>query len=205
MLSEEIKIVILFRRSSDDLEKTKFFKILFERISGRLSSIFVKTINKSEMIEVDHKEALSLEDIEKFFGNERKENENIVVDLENNLIDDLEFKETCIKSVKICKKITIIFQRLDFIFNVFNTVILIILPIAEFYKLSIYSVFIILCVFVPLIWIGYLCQWSKLSEKYARLDYDFNMLSISKEENRINKYIQLATQFKSEWVFSDII
>lgn len=118
---------------------------------------------------------------------------------------DDDFQKKCLDAMNLCKRYALIF----FIFEKFAFGISAICPIFAMIisvkNISVMWSFIVSIILLLIIVFNSLGDWVRLREKYARLYHLFKVLSVSKDEDRIEKFKSYSITFGSSDLFIDTI
>lgn len=207
-----------FRKMSDEFDNTKFLSIIFQRV-GKFK--YLKVImrgNRGEknkggegdedVIVVKHMDKLKPSDISTFFGNKDVES-GAVIDLE--LIKDVpevtdkEFRIACNKGSRRSYGFARTFLFMELLSKFVELFLLFVIPLYAVYKFKETEITVVLCIFIPIILLQVICDWTKLSEKYSKLCFDFANLANSKDAKRIEKYQSLVVLYRGGLIHSDMI
>lgn len=210
---------IRFRQFSNEFDKTKFLSIIFQRV-GKFKYFRIIAGLKSEVtnkggendnydiIEIERKDSFKPGELNAFLGTGDVES-GIGIDLDSlnevKEITDKEFRDACIKGSKISYGLTRGFLFMEIVSKFADVFLLFVLPLYGLLELSKESIIIFLVIFIPIIMSQVICDWSKLSEKYSKLCYDFAKLANSKDEKRIDLYQNLVITYRGSLIHSDIV
>lgn len=211
--------LIRFRQFSNEFDKTKFLSIIFQRV-GKFKYFKIIAGLKSEVtnkggendnydiIEIERKDSFKPGELNAFLGTGDVES-GIGIDLDSlnevKEITDKEFRDACIKGSKISYGLTRGFLFMEIVSKFADVFLLFVLPLYGLLELSKESIIIFLVIFIPIIMSQVICDWSKLSEKYSKLCYDFAKLANSKDEKRIDLYQNLVITYRGSLIHSDIV
>lgn len=210
---------IRFRQFSDEFDKTKFLSIIFQRVGKFryfriIAGLKSETHSKGgendnyENIEIERKESFKPGELNAFLGNGDVES-GVGIDLDSlnevKEITDKEFRDACIKGSKISYGLTRGFLFMEIVSKFADVFLLVVIPLYSVLELSKESIIIFLVIFIPIIMSQVICDWSKLSEKYSKLCYDFAKLANSKDEKRIESYQNLVITYRGSLIHSDIV
>lgn len=211
----------LFSERSNYFLERSHFQVLCQRIKVPtfLNSF---TTNKSDptsrnlsFIELTHKDAIT-EGMIKNINNLRIEDVDIECKGEpvlkrgddiqlkvSNKISNNEFREKCIDAKKKCKYYANLFRHLESFSLGITCMIPIYAIFINYFKLDIIYVVMISGFLIVLLFFNSFGEWARLREKYARLAHEFIILSNSKDEDRIQKYLAYAENFSDGELFVD--
>lgn len=207
-----------FRKVSDDFDNTKFISIIFQRVGKfkYLKLIMLKSKKQTkgsgdeeeDIIVIQRKEKFTYGEVSDFLGKKDVES-GAIIDLEEIkdtlIVTDKEFRVACNKGSRKCYTFARIFLFMEVICKFIEIFIFVVIPLYIDFKISLNAMISILCIFFPIALSQVVCDWSKLSEKYSRICFEFAKLANSKDEKRIEKYQSLVNSYKGGLIHSDII
>lgn len=213
-----------FHKTVEKFNSTSRASIIFQRIRSWkyfliLCSCMISKYNQSTKGEEDDIERgtiniergviLTKEHLAKFFGTQEDSNSGAVMDsseLENvKILTDVIFRQTCMDASTTCHQYARGFLFMEIITKIADLSFAIFYCIPEFLGFSPNDFIIATIILVPIIVIQVATDWGKLLEKYSRLYFEFSTLANSRDENRIKDYEHLVNQFRSSWIYGDLI
>lgn len=135
-----------------------------------------------------------------------KEDLLILEDLEAvSVVSDKDFKDACLKAIKLSHKFARIFLIFEFITKICDLFLIVVIPIVNDFYFDETYIIILMVIMIPIILMQLICDWGKLLEKYSRLCWEFSKLKNSNDSNKFAEYEILVFHFKSSWIYTDMI
>lgn len=163
---------------------------------------------KSDSIEVSRQDPVTMSDLNNFFGSSDVATGAVIdlVDLESvTELTDSMFRSACIQAHNTCAWHSYIFMIMNKTTGCIESFATIVLPVAMYINFGDNEYTASICVIVPFLFARVIFDWSVLMEKYAIIAHEFENLSSSKEETRVDLYESLVNRYRSSWLYSDSI